>query len=570
MIQPYRARDLLVALIGLTALYLLLGLQNFRFTEPLMLVGDHIFLLDMIKESMNGVGVFNENLGAPLHKTEFYFPLFDGSYKGLIWVFSRFTSNVFLVVSLFYVTGIALIFTATFWSLRVLGVGPYLSCVASVAFVMTPYLAVRAFSHDLLSMYYSVPMGATLALIFSRGDLVRRARSPFGVCAVLLAGTSGLYYGFFTAMFLGLVSTSRSIREKSFGPIVACAVVSVVLLLLLVFSAYNYHMWRWFIGGQGLVSPPHRYIWEQLYHGLLISTALHVYSDLGFFVDKFAEYKSVLALRPGLGDLTGEGYLFEWPGAFLTTIILASPLALFTFIGNRTGRAQKIAICFACMMFGLIFAIRGGLGYVFGFLFIGAIRAQERILPFLTFFAIVAVCLGCASLRRRNHRLAASVLAGCALLTSIYPAINLFPKRQHQFLATEETYRQSILDVLAAKNRSGLTTIFQLPVMQWPESPPQGLMTGEEHTLPYIFDTVGSKTRWSYGLSATEISPLVAMATIDAEVPVKARAAGFDGILVEKTGYAPERAASLVAALARSGACIRHEDRFRVLFAICN
>jgi hypothetical protein len=569
--------DIVAVLIGLLATYILIGFPHLHFTEPVALDGDHPFLLGMIKDSMNGIGVFNEHLGAPSHKNVLYFPLFDGSYKLLIWILSRFTSNVFLVVNLFYLAGITLMFSSSYWSLRTLNIKSYLASAASIAFVLSPYLARRAFTHDLLVMYYSVPMGATLALLLLQGDVVRKALSPFVICAVLLVGTSGLYYAFFSAMFLGLAMTARSFTERSFKPIFVCACIAVVLVLLLLFSAYSYHMWRWLIGGVGLVFPPKRFVAEQLYHGLLISTALHVYSDLGLFVSRFAEYKTLINAGQGMGALDGEGYLFEWPGAFLTTIILAAPIALFAFIGTRTPRWTLVAFCLAFITFGLVFAIRGGLGYAFNFLFIGAIRAQERILVFLTFYAIVIVCLGCESIQRRSYRIAVTAIAGCALLAGIYPvagaysAFQLLPRRQGQFLASKskQGYRQSIIDVLAAKDVNGITMVLQLPVMQWPEAPPQGVMSGNEHNLPYIFDKIGNKTRWSYGLTAGQMPPFLAMFAVDAEIPAKAKAIGFDGILVEKTGYTPERAAGLVAALKENGACIKHEDEFRALLSIC-
>jgi hypothetical protein len=569
--------NIVALLVGLILTYILIGFPRLHFTEPVALNGDHPFLLGMIKDSMNGVGVFNENLGAPSHKNLFYFPLFDGSYKLLIWILSRFTSNVFLVVSLFYLTGISLMFLSSYWSFRTLKINSWLASAASIAFVLSPYLGRRAFTHDLLVMYYSVPMGAALALLLLRGDIVRKALSPFAVCAILLVGTSGLYYAFFSAMFLGLATSARALRERSFKPIMVCAAIAVILLFLLLFSAYSYHMWRWLIGGVGLVSPPKRWVWEQLYHGLLISTALHVYSDLGLFVSRFAEYKTVIFAPHGMGELYGEGYLFEWPGVFLTTVILAAPVAVFAFIGSRTPRSIPVAFCLAFITFGLLFAIRGGLGYAFNFFFIGAIRAQERIIPFLTFYAIVTVCLGCGAIRRRNYRIAVTAIAGCAFLSGLYPftgaysAFQLLPRRQDQFLASKpnQDYRQSIVDVLAAKDANGITMVLQLPVMQWPEAPPQGKMSGDEHNLPYIFDKVGSKTRWSYGLSASEIPPFVAMFAVDADIPAKAKAIGFDGILVEKTGYTPERAASLVASLKENGACIKHEDAFRALLSIC-
>ncbi|PSO23651.1 hypothetical protein C7G41_32460 [Bradyrhizobium sp. MOS002] len=556
---------------GLTAVLVLLGFARLQLTQPVDLSSDHIFLLQMIKDAMRGVTVFNEHLGAPLQKNGYYMPFFDGSYKLTIWLLTRLTSNVFLVVNLFYLVGVAATFVACFWSLRILDVAPWMASVASLAFVLTPYFVARAFLHDLLALYYSVPLGGALAIVLAKGDPVRKINSSFALAAVLVIGTSGLYYAFFSMMFIGLILVSRAIRERAIKPLLLCISLAVLLLLLLLLSAYGYHSWRWLLGGEGLVSPPHRHSWEQFYHGLLISSALHVYADLGLFVGKFAEYKSLIFGQHGLGGLPGEGYNFEWPGAFLTSIILISPALLFGFLNTRSREESVVALCLAFITFALLFSIRGGLGYVFGYLFIGAIRAQERIIPFLTFFAIVIACFGSALFTACNARKGVTAIVVFCLIAGVYPAVGSISSRQAAFLDSKESqaYRQSILSVLAAKDAHAFRMIFQLPVMPWPESAPVGKLFGYEHALPYIFDRNDSATRWSYGLSASEISPFRAMATKETELPIQLKKQGFDGILVEKIGYSVERAADLVETLAANGACVEYQDRFRALLSLC-
>jgi phosphoglycerol transferase len=548
---------------GLVATYYLLGFSSLKFTEPASLSGDHVFYLTMFKETLNGVGVFNENLGAPSHNFKYLFPLFDGSYKALIWIVTRFTSNIFLAVSLFFLAGVALIFASSFWSLRILNVHPLLASVASIAFIMSPFFAVRLYGHDLLILYYSVPMGATLALLMADGDAVKKARTTFAICAVLLVGTSGFYYAFFTAMFLGLTMTAASFNQRSIKPLVLCAAIAVVMLLLLLFSAYGYHMVRLLDGG--IPAPPTRYRWEQFFHGLIIGNAMHVYGDLGLFASRIDEF------RKSIPAPLGEGYTMEWPGVVLTTVILASPAALFPFLRAQSQQTRLIALCLACITFGLLFASRAGLGSIFTFLITPGLRAQERILPFLTFFAIAALCLGSTAINRCSHRWIVSFLVGCALLSGIYPAFNVFVNKQTNFLAdkAELDNWQSVRAVLKAKDSAGLAAIFQLPVMAWPEAAPINKLESGQHLLPYLLDKNGSKTRWSHGLSTMDIAPFVAVAAAEADMPSNLKRIGFDGILVEKRGYETDSSAALMASLTENGACIKYEDQLRALLAIC-
>lgn len=559
-----RTASLIAAIVGLFVTCCLLGFQNLAFNQPVKLSGDHVWLLEMIKQSMNGVSVFDEHLGAPSHQTLYYFPFFDGSYKALIWILSRFTSNVFLVANLFYLAGVPLIFITSFWALRILNVGPLLASAASVAFIMSPYFATRVYGHDLLVLYYSVPMGATLALWMSEGDPLHKLLTPFGLCAVLLIGTSGFYYAFFSAMFLGLSMTGASFAQRSIRPLLICAVLAIALVFLLLFSAYGYHMWHLF--DAAIPTPPSRFRWEQFYHGLLIANALQAYNGIGLFLKQTAEIKATAL------PLIGEGLFPEWPGIFLTTIILAAPITLFPLLQMRNPRYRLIALCLAFITFGLVFASRGGLGSILAFVITPAVRAQERILPFLSFFAIIAACLGCELIRQRGRRIVASMLVACAMLTGIYPAINILSKRQADHFRSSQTAQdnfKSVKDVLAAKDASRMTTVFQFPVMAWLEAPAIEGLWGGGHLLPYLLDHAGSKTRWSYGLNAKEISPFEAMTAVDTEIPAKLKTIGFDGILVEKTGYKPDRAIALIKSLEDNGACLRHEDQFRALLAVC-
>src|SRR5438128_575896 len=108
----YRRSLAFAPIVGLAAALLLLGFGGLQFGQPISLSGDHIFLLQMIKDAIRGIGIFNEHMGAPLQKNGLYMPFFDGSYKLTIWLLTRFTSNVFLVASLFYLIGVTAIFAA--------------------------------------------------------------------------------------------------------------------------------------------------------------------------------------------------------------------------------------------------------------------------------------------------------------------------------------------------------------------------------------------------------------------------------------------------------------------------
>jgi phosphoglycerol transferase len=405
-------------------------------------------------------------------------------------------------------------------------------------------------------------MGAALALWLSDGDSLQKLKTPFAICAVVLVGSSGFYYAFFTAMFLGLSMTGATIEQRSLKPILACAGVSVAFVFLLLLSAYSYHMVHLLDGG--IVSPPKRARWEQFSHGLVVGSALQVYADIGLFVQRGAEF---IAATPD-AIRTGEGTFREWPGVFLTTVIIMAPIALFPLLQMHDKRLRRVALSLAFITFGLLFAMRFGLGSIFTFLFTGAIRAQARIMPFLSFFAIVALCLGCTAIEQRNKRALVGMIVGSLLLTGTYRAIFILSHKQNLYLAhrPERVSLSSLAGVLAAKDSAGLKMIFQMPVMSWPEVPPVKQLADGQHMLPYLFDNRG--TRWSYGLSYKEVPPYQALASNPQGIVSALSQIGFDGILIEKRGYEPAEADTLISTLKENGACIKHDDEIRTLFEI--
>ena len=399
--------------------------------------------------------------------------------------------------------------------------------------------------------------------------------SPFTALTVLVVGTSGFYYAFFAAMFLMLAAMGVSARLRSFVPVIGAVCISAVMVLLLLLSAYGTHVPELLTGG--IPSQPSRPAWHQLYHGLLISNSLHVYRDIGIMRERFAAYMAIITTPIGMGVLVGEAYMNEWPGAFLTTIILAAPAAVVILgsVRSETPRMSLIYLCSGLITFGLIFAIRGGLGYAFGYFVTGAVRAQERILPFLTFYAIVIACMACAAPKLRSVRAALATVLAAVLALGCYPSRGILSVRQSAGRAPMADQLQSARAMLAAKEAASLTAILQLPVMPWPEAAMRGKMYGYmSMPLPYVLTDKLKQARRDGVTGLFEAQPefktLAALTTSDAGIVLGARKLGFDGILIEKSGYTPTELQSLTTALVADGACEKFNDQYRALYSACN
>ena len=145
-----------------------------------------------------------------------------------------------------------------------------------------------------------------------------------------------------------------------------------------------------------------------------MSDSVHVVKELGLFRGRFADYVE------GMRHVTGANYLFEWPGPLLSMVIVGAPFLLVAGLydgrAQRSDRMPEIWLSLLLITFGLLFAMRGGLGFLFSYFITTVIRAPARIMPFLSFFAVVAVCETIELVLVNPTRLRKALAAAAAVL----------------------------------------------------------------------------------------------------------------------------------------------------------
>ena len=86
--------------VGAAACFILTGLYALHYGQPLGLRGDHLNLLAVVKNFIEGGGDrYVHALGFPGMRDNLFFPMFDTSYLTLLWSLTWFTHNPFRVVS---------------------------------------------------------------------------------------------------------------------------------------------------------------------------------------------------------------------------------------------------------------------------------------------------------------------------------------------------------------------------------------------------------------------------------------------------------------------------------------
>ncbi|MDC7788095.1 hypothetical protein PQJ75_27760 [Rhodoplanes sp. TEM] len=563
-----------VVVVGVLLSLWVTGALGIEVGAPLGLGDDHLFLLVQIKALLDGFGLrFVPALGFPGIQDNLFFPQFDLSQRALLWLLAQVSDRVFVVESLVYGIGIAAIFVSSFVVLRVLSVRPWLAAVASVVFVVSPFFARRAGVHDFLALYYAVPWGAALSYLVAAVATVGGGRkgpvAAFVALCLLIAGTSGLYYTFFTAMFVAVTALGMAAGQRDWRPLAIGLGLCGALLVLLIASGYRWHLADVLFGA---VSQPRRQHYETLYYGLLVSDAVAPLRELGLFKGRFDIYSAVMRQFPG-------GERLEWPGVLLGAVIVAAPLFVLVGLFDRgprpTDRLRVVWLSFALITFGLVFAVGSGLSFLFSYLLVPVIRAPTRIIPFLSFFALVSVCSVVELLLSeptRRRRVAAGTTVAL-LLVGVPSALFPLSRLQASTRAGTQELRTGLAAMLKVVHAADMRAVLQLPVLPWPEVPPQRRFEAYQHMLPYVVDAVGSPVRWSYGLTPRQPQFAALRALVEGTTGVsteRARGLGFDGILVEKLAYTEDELAALAASI-RTGlapGCRIFEDGLRILYAL--
>ena len=550
-----------------------LQLWSFNLSIPFVTSGDGLLSAATIKGILdNGWYYHNNFVGAPAGQTMYDFPSADTFHFLLIKGIALFNGDYGVVMNVFFLAGFPLTALTSLFVFRRFAISIPVAVVGSILFAFVPYHLLRGEVHLFLSAIYIVPLSIFVVLKLctssppmigagvggrERLDLWRWSTAGYLLIAALTA-CSGIYYAYFSILFIAAAGIYGAIIHRSARRLLACGAIAGTVAILLLANALPSLVYQHRYGDNPLVAQRQ---WSEAetfsvsISKLLMPVPGHRIQFLSDLKNDFMHGFNDETTASALGFVGGFGFLF-----LLGWLVFArrggeegaggskdeagesrEPGAVKGDGGN--GNARRLLHSLAAMnLFAILVGATGGFGLLIAFLVFPEIRAYNRISVFISFFCLMAVLVLVDRLRRkyvtsRARRVAffgglALLLAGSLLDQTTGSGLPFYREQQAAY-AADDTFFEQVESSLPAGS-----SVFQLPCVLFPESPPMNLMADYEHFKAYLHT---KKLRWSYGVMQGR--PGDSWQFIVAAEPTDKflsdlTGQGFRGIYIDRAGYA--------------------------------
>jgi phosphoglycerol transferase len=557
------------ALVSLVALTWVMRLWRGDLSIPFVYEFDGLWHGELVKSIVDhGWYQVNNNLGAPFGQRLYDVPQnADNLQLLIIRAISEVASGYGTVINLYYLLSFPLIVVSAFFVLRRLGISPAVAGCCSVLFALAPYHFLRRELHLFLSGYYAVPLGAYLFLtVLAGGALFARRAAPargvlafasrrtlitLAMCAVI--GSASIYYAGFTlvlvtaAVALALIA-GRDRKRALGGALAIAAIVAMLAVNLAPAVVYRIEHGANTQVAQRSETEAERY--QLKLTQLVLPVSDHRLKPLARLKERYRR------------ETTTPGYFNESYSAALGVVAavgFASLLlvALLRLAGARAELVQepRYGHAAAGALLAFLIATFGGISTLIAYYVTPQLRAWNRLSIFISFFSFLAVALALDALRRRLAIRRANVAFGAVLAAVLVIGVldQTTPVDVPQYRQLKAQFRSDDAFVRGIERRLPRgASVFQLPYMGFPESKTIHRMYIYSAARGYLHS---HHLRWSYGAMQgrpADWSLDLSDKPVSLVLPAVA-AAGFDGIYLDRDGYA-DSGRAVETALARLGA----------------
>lgn len=517
---------------------------------PLSNQADLLLALSAIKGMLeNGWYLYNPSLGAPAGQDLADFSGLNGD--SLTWVILRVigfvVSDPVTLLNTVFILSFALAGGVAYLVLRDFGIRHTTAMALGVVYANISFHFTHGAAHIALSMYYLVPAAIWIVLRVAMGERLLNMRPATGprrfitprnigvALSVVAIGGSTVYYGFFTLLLVALAALLRALSTRSWrsvlpGAIAFVAISFVLLLNLLPGIAYR------------IANGPNPELATRIpYESALYSFDLTrlVFMVAGHRIERLSNFGNKIAgnsLTIGEGDVLG----LVIGGTFLVMLLILG----IWLVRGRGSSGRSGALLNASILMGLaVFLIgtTGGFGFMIANFISPQIRSWTRLTPFLAFLCLIVLSIGIDWVRRKVDGNGWRQLASVALPIFIagFTIWNgTSPTNRPDYAGLEAAWKteRQFADGVSATVPPG-SAVLQMPLVSFPESGSTEQMGDYEHLTGYIL-TDG--LRWSFGAMRGRPSDWTAVAAdLPAATLIPAAAvAGFDGVWIDRAGYA--------------------------------
>jgi phosphoglycerol transferase len=522
---------------------------------PFSYRGDSVFFAMMVKAVVeHGWYLTNAQLGAPGVLTLHDFPQADAIHLLVIKILSALSGDWALLFNLYFLLGFPLIALSAFAVLRHFRVAGWPAAAVSVLYAFLPSRLLIGELHLYLAVFYQVPLAVLLALwvagddppLWTAGErawrprlALRRRRSVVAIGIALLVSGTGAYYAFFAGVLIVVAGVWSAIERRSPRHAAAAAALAALIVGGLAAQSVPTLLYRRANGPNPAVAA--RPVAEAESYGLKIAPLLlpvsgHRIPTLAAITQRYQSASGTVGevAATSLGAVGAAGFL----------ILLGILIGRGGVAGDR---APLLAALARLNLAALLFATTGGFGALFALLVSPQIRTYARMHVFIAFFGLFCVALLLDRVWRARPR-AGALLTGALAVVGLLDQIT--PRAVPPYEALARDYRADAAFVHALEAQlPPRAQIFQLPYLRFPESGglPGTKLTDYDPLRPYLHTRT---LRWSYPTMFGRPGDLWTNAVADQPAPELVRTlsdAGFDGILVDRSGYRDDGVSAIAA-----------------------
>lgn len=555
------------ALLGTVVLYLVplvttgvlaawvLELWKADFGVPFRQDGDAVYYAMLVKSlHESGWAFSNPFLGAPGQMELFDFPVLDTVHLAALKLGCWATGDPMAAMNWYFLATFPLSTWTSLFVLRHFHVSYAPAVVASIAYAFLPFHFLRGEGHYFLSCYWLTPLMVMVALWIElgwpmparQGKAVPPAETPHKVWGCLICAvvaSAGVYYAFFGAFlvaFAGLRALVAGRNMKMFRTAVLFLGVTVVALGVNLGPS----LWYKWNRGPNLSVAARSPAEAEMYALKITQLFLPI---VGHRVPVLADVKASYYISAPLVNENDHVCLGVF-GATGLAILFANVLLGAPTAGNPRLLRGLALLNLAAILMGTI----GGFGSLFALFGSAMIRGYNRIVVYIAFLAVMAAALCLHWLCQRLRRVWARAAVTLVLAGAILPLI-VFDQTSPLIVPDYSTARVMFYhDAAFVRRIEGsvpeTAMIFQLPCVPFPEAgltvalPDYQMVRGYLHSKALHWSYAAIKGRQVHAwqqLTAGMPPPLMLKALSDA---------GFQGVYIDRRGYA-DRAAALEAAL---------------------